>query len=225
MKKKISLFLILILIVGAIFLLVRGTKGEKSKEKEKVLSISQLSRNKGVKCTQILAEGDAGTGKGTIYMYKDMLRFDLTIKHDEAGVKESHVLEKDGKTYVWGSLFAIPGMKNIGFIYNDEEESENIDMIDIEELEKNNFVAPGVTCSAWKPDLQKFEIPSSINFMTEDEAMNPANFLGTNVQGGEPSIFPDVKIDCDICRKMIDESAKKQCLADCEEKEAEENKD
>lgn len=210
------------LIVGAIVLLAIGvwvifsgkanTPGSTSKQASRSLSLDS-----GVKCVRMNAVGDAGTSEGTMYFYKDIVRYDSVINHKELGKRDMHILVTKDKTYVWGSAFQIPGISSGGMVYSNDAEDNPAQMQkeDIEMLKKNNFKVPGMQCEEWTPDQNMLTPPKDIKFSTQEEMMQnmmkgfaPSGAAGFGPMGG-------MAVPCDTCDKITNQAMKEKCKKQC----------
>ena len=209
-----------VLLLGTYFFVIYGKKGSES---------FFGSTPEGIKCVQVNAVGDAGSSQGTIYIYKDLSRYDSVIKHKDAGTKEMHILHTKDKTYAWGSIFELPNGASMALVFNnDEEEPEMIPQedIDIDYLKEHDYKVPGLNCEPWEPDMDLLSPPKDVKFQTQEEMMNSMmqGAMNPMMQGAEANTAPSFvpmgggmpgALDCSICAQIPDANAKAQCEKQC----------
>ena len=187
--------------------------GDKEAGNANNASSKAISSNTGVKCIQ---KNNVGGNEleTTIYFYKNKMRYDGSLGMAVHGQKDIHIIsDGSGNQYMWGqsilgSLGAGKGLKMVA----DSEQDFGPD-IDIEELKKHDFKAPGITCTAWNPDESLFELPKDIEFTDMDNMMAPM-MPGVNQQNAGGAGLGDM---CAMCDAIPDAQAKQECKKSCEE--------
>ncbi len=194
-------------------------------QREVTKTFGNLSIRDGVKCTQTANVGEDGNSvTSTIYFYKDKLRYDSVMKDKVQGQKDIHSITDGEYTYIWGegtigSMFG--GASNKGMKIKNDEENNYAPDVNAEELEKENFNAPGLNCEKWSPDSKIFELPKDIEFETMDQMLN-ASMPQTPPQStatGDAATpqAPNMDDMCAICDSIPDATAKAECKKSCNE--------
>ncbi len=197
-------------------LILKNTSDDASFEN---IMMDGLSINSGVKCTQTLDVGEDGNSiTSTLYFHKDKMRYDTVIANEVQGQKDLHSMSNAEYTYVWGkgAIGTMFGGENKGLkINNDDENNDYSPEYDASELENTDFKVPGLECEKWNPDSKMFELPEDMEFMTMEEAMDPANMQMPGF--GEPTgTMPNMGDMCAMCDSIPDEEAKAECKKGCE---------
>ena len=184
--------------------------------------LTGMSVNEGVKCVQTLDVGESGNSlTGTVYLYKDKMRYDSVMADEVQGQKDLHTISDGEYVYMWGkSAFgSMFGTSEQGMKMRVDDETDDYEPdFDAAELEASDFNVPGLNCEKWNPDESLFELPDGIEFVTLDEMMSPENMDGVagEVPGGDASGMGGIGDMCSMCDMIPDEAAREECRQNCE---------
>ncbi len=208
----------LMILGGAIILLIILSAAFSSRSGSGTF-VSDLSPDRGIKCTKIIAEGDAGSSEGVMYIYKDRVRYDSVMKHQQLGKRDMHVIVTKDKSYAWGSAFSVPGLIEGGLIFdNDSGEGPDLpELKDIEKMKRDGFEIPGMDCQPWNPDEEILTPPKDIKFSSQEDMMQ--NMMKGLVPGSMNFGNPVPMDNCNFCKNIPDEKQRQECQKSCRDEE------
>ncbi len=231
MQKNILIGLgALVLVVGLGMYFVLSGPGDNSGLLSKTLNKNYKG---GLKCVQHVAMAGLGSMTNTIYMDSQgkRIRFESLSSYNEGMKRETYMIDDGEKTYLWGSGMRFPGTDGPSGMIMDSNAEDNPkeDMpIDLEELRKNDFKAPGVECSPWAVDESMFTPPAEVQFKNMSDFLGaPAtSFEGMGqemnsaieaaTQSAKGANAGTTSMNCDeICAVIPDNAARNECLQSC----------
>ncbi len=216
MKKTIIGIVSVLLVAGILTFVFSREKSKTDFSDKEVVKIEKLNPDKGILCIQKVAVGEDGNSlENKIYIWGKKTRFDGSLGQEEQGQKDFHMITDGEYQYIWGKgMMAGAFGANDGKVHGmkmkvmDKEEDMGPDF-DIDELEKNNFQAPGVICKTWEPDEDIFKLPENVEFKDMSVLMGGMGSM-MGGQTGSP--------DCDsMCGFIPNVKDKEECLKSCEE--------
>lgn len=160
-----------------------------------------LSLGKDLSCTFERSD-DNGGFSGTAYVSGNKLRGDFTMHLEGTGDIDSHLIKADDTTYVW--------MGNTGSKFSDTAiDADTKPQTDTNSVNLDDEVK--YSCSPWRKDTSKFEIPEDVTFTDLSALME--NLPDTAIDSTTPSTTPVPKVDCSMCDQVPAGSAQDQCKA------------
>lgn len=159
-----------------------------------------LSFNQNLTCTFERTD-ENGSFTGTAYVADNKFRGDFVMNLSDIGLVNSQLIKRDGVTYVWtgnqGSKFTDAA------INPDAETKPDTNAVNLEDEVQ-------YSCTPWKKDLTKFEIPQDVTFTDLSEIMKNLTDTTANEATLETST-PTPKLDCSICNQLPAGEAQEQC--------------
>jgi hypothetical protein len=162
---------------------------------------SILGLNQNITCTFERTD-ENGSFNGTAYVADNKFRGDFVMNLDDIGLVNSQLINRDGITYVWAGN---QGSKFTDAATNpDAEPKPDTNAVNLEDEVQ-------YSCTPWKKDLSKFEIPQDVTFTDISEMME--NLPVTTLDNTPTSTTPTPNIDCSVCNQVPAGSAQDQCKA------------
>jgi len=110
---------------------------------------------------------------GVTYISGKKVRVDYKLAVPEQGQKDLHMISDGEYGYVWGDSFLGDVMQGSKFKLDD---TDTADSTEADETAPSgdylDYETPVTKCEAWNPDMELFEIPGDITFMTAEELQN-----------------------------------------------------
>ena len=214
--KKVLWFFLALLVLGLGSLIFSHTKNNNAEEKTERHTLFDARYQGGVKCVQKVTMNGLGSMENTIYFdtQKNLLRFDSHSSYQNMPDRETHMIDDGKKAYLWGSGMQFHGIQT-GMIMESQASREDAP-IDIDDLVKNHYQAPGVDCQEWKIDERVFQKPKDIQFKDMNHLMGGENKQIDTQKTTKRLPVSMGNMNCDqVCGAIPDAGTKEACYQGC----------